>query len=88
MIAIKGLSFGYPRQPLLFHELNLDLSEGHIYGLLGKNGAGKSTLLKNMIGLAYPQQGSSLFKGISVSGRPVSVLEDVYFWPRNYLCRR
>ncbi|MDO3645182.1 ABC transporter ATP-binding protein [Mucilaginibacter sp. L3T2-6] len=79
MIAIKGLGFGYPRQPLLFHELNLDLSEGHIYGLLGKNGAGKSTLLKNMIGLAYPQQGSSLFKGISVSGRPVSVLQDVYF---------
>lgn len=79
MIAIKDLSFGYPRKPLLFHDLNLSLSEGHIYGLLGKNGAGKSTLLKNMVGLAYPQTGSCLFNGVNVSGRPVSVLEDVYF---------
>ena len=79
MIAIKELSFGYPRKPLLFHDLNLSLSEGHIYGLLGKNGAGKSTLLKNMVGLAYPQKGSCLFNGANVSGRPVSVLEDVYF---------
>lgn len=79
MIAIKDLSFGYPRQPLLFQDLNLSLGEGHIYGLLGKNGAGKSTLLKNIVGLAYPQQGSSLFNGINVSARPVSVLEGIYF---------
>jgi ABC-2 type transport system ATP-binding protein len=79
MIAIKDLSFGYPRKPLLFQDLNLSLSEGHIYGLLGKNGAGKSTLLKNMVGLAYPQKGNCLFNGINVSGRPVSVLADVYF---------
>jgi ABC-2 type transport system ATP-binding protein len=79
MIAIKDLSFGYPRKPLLFQGLNLSLNEGHIYGLLGKNGAGKSTLLKNMVGLAYPQQGSCLINGQNVSGRPVSVLEDVYF---------
>lgn len=79
MIVIKDLSFAYPRQPLLFQGLNLSLGEGHIYGLLGKNGAGKSTLLKNMVGLAYPRQGSCLINGVNVSGRPVSVLEDVYF---------
>src|SRR6185312_12677950 len=79
MIVIKDLSFAYPRQPLLFQDLNLSLGEGHIYGLLGKNGAGKSTLLKNMVGLAYPRQGSCLINGVNVSGRPVSVLEDVYF---------
>jgi len=79
MIAIKDLSFGYPRQPLLFHNLNLELSEGHINGLLGKNGAGKSTLLKNMVGLAYPKQGSCLINSMNVSGRPVSVLEDICF---------
>lgn len=79
MIAIKDLTFGYPRQPLLFQNLNLSLGEGHIYGLLGKNGAGKSTLLKNMVGLAYPQRGSCLINGMNVSFRPVSVLEDIYF---------
>ncbi|HTE02033.1 MAG TPA: ABC transporter ATP-binding protein [Mucilaginibacter sp.] len=79
MVEIKNLSFAYPRKPLLFKDLDLSLSNGHIYGLLGKNGAGKSTLLKNMIGLAFPQKGNCLFNGINVSGRSVRVLQDIYF---------
>jgi ABC-2 type transport system ATP-binding protein len=81
MIEIKSLSFAYPRKPLLFKELNLNLHTGHIYGLLGKNGAGKSTLLKNMIGLAFPQKGGCFFNEVNVSSRPVAVLEDIYFIP-------
>src|ERR1700709_2500879 len=79
MIEIKSLSFGYPHKPLLFKDLNLQLAQGHIYGLLGKNGAGKSTLLKNMAGLAFPAKGECLYNGINVSSRPVKVLEDIYF---------
>jgi len=81
MIEIKALSFSYPRKPLLFEDLNLKLDSGHIYGLLGKNGAGKSTLLKNMIGLAFPQKGGCFYNAVNVSGRPVAVLEDIYFIP-------
>ena len=79
MIQINHLDFGYRNRPLLFKDLNLALNQGHIYGLLGKNGAGKSTLLKNMTGLAFPQKGSCLYKGINVAGRPVTVLQDIYF---------
>lgn len=79
MIEISDLSFGYNKQPLLFNNLNLQLEQGHIYGLLGKNGAGKSTLLKNMAGLAYPKKGKCLLNGNSVSGRSVSILEEIYF---------
>ncbi|MGZ3778848.1 MAG: ABC transporter ATP-binding protein [Mucilaginibacter sp.] len=79
MIEIKKLSFAYPRQPLLFKDLDLHLGKGHIYGLLGKNGAGKSTLLKNMVGLAFPKDGNCLFNGVNVAKRPVSVLQDLYF---------
>jgi len=79
MIEIKNLSYAYPRQPLLFKDLDLHLEKGHIYGLLGKNGAGKSTLLKNMVGLSFPKDGHCLFNGINVAKRPVSVLEDIYF---------
>jgi len=81
MLKINNLSFSYRRKPLLLEDINLDLREGHIYGLLGKNGAGKSTLLKNMVGLASPEKGSCQYNGISVSGRPVSVLEDLFFIP-------
>jgi len=57
MVNIEGLSFGYGRGAL-FKELNLGLTPGNIYGLLGVNGAGKSTLLKLMAGLLFPAAGS------------------------------
>ena len=79
MMLIESLSFGYRKKPLLFEGLNLHLTQGHIYGLLGKNGAGKSTLLKNMTGLAFPEKGNCLFNGVDVARRPVSVLEEIYF---------
>jgi ABC-type multidrug transport system ATPase subunit len=79
MIEIKDLHFGYQKNKLLFSGLNLKLTKGHIYGLLGKNGAGKSTLLKNIAGLAFPLKGFCFFNGMNVSNRPVSVLEDIYF---------
>lgn len=79
MLQINNLHFGYPRKSFLLEDISLRLREGHIYGLLGKNGAGKSTLLKNMIGLADPAKGSCQYNGVSVAGRPVTVLEDIYF---------
>ena len=79
MLQINNLYFGYPRKPLLLEDITLQLREGRIYGLLGKNGAGKSTLLKNMTGLVDPARGSCRYNGVNVTGRPVSVLEDIYF---------
>ena len=81
MIQIENLSFGYSRKSLLFQNLNLTLSRGHIYGLLGKNGAGKSTLLKNMVGLNFPQTGRCLFRGVDVANRSPEVLADLFFLP-------
>jgi len=79
MVDIQNMSFGYRRRSPLLQDLQLSLSRGHIYGLLGKNGAGKSTLLKNMVGLAFPQAGQCLIDGVLASRRLPSVLEGVYF---------
>jgi ABC-2 type transport system ATP-binding protein len=79
MLKINNLHFGYSPKALLFRGLDLDLEDGHVYGLLGKNGAGKSTLLKNMTGLAFPLKGHCLLNGVNVSDRPVAVLEDFFF---------
>jgi len=81
MIQIKNLNFGYSRKSQLFNNLNLNLSKGHIYGLLGKNGAGKSTLLHNITGLAYPVSGYCFINGLNSANRPVELLEDLYFIP-------
>ncbi len=38
-------------------DINLNIQEGEIIGILGENGAGKTTLIKLMIGLLYPSSG-------------------------------
>lgn len=81
MIQIKDLNFGYSKKAMLFKNLNLNLSKGHIYGLLGKNGAGKSTLLHNITGLTYPQNGYCFVNGLNSADRSVDFLSDMYFIP-------
>jgi ABC-2 type transport system ATP-binding protein len=81
MIQIKDLNFGYSKKAMLFKNLNLNLSKGHIYGLLGKNGAGKSTLLHNITGLTYPQSGYCFINGLNSADRSVDFLADMYFIP-------
>ncbi|WP_316793836.1 ABC transporter ATP-binding protein [Pedobacter frigoris] len=81
MIEISNLTFGYSKDQLLFKDLNLRLSEGHIYGLLGKNGAGKSTLLKNIAGLLHPKEGFCKVGGQKSSDRTPAFLEGLFFIP-------
>ena len=81
MVRIRNLHFGYSRKHPLFQNLDLTLERGHIYGLLGKNGAGKSTLLKNMVGLAFPWQGTCEVHGQPAAERRPDVLADLFFLP-------
>ena len=49
------------RQYTNFHALkniNLNIDEGEILGILGENGAGKTTLIKLMVGLLHPTSGT------------------------------
>ena len=78
MISIKDLSFGYDRDRL-FHQMDLVLEPGNIYGLLGINGAGKSTLLKLMIGLLFPDSGEVESFGYEPGRRDPAFLEKVSF---------
>ena len=55
MVLINKIASSYPEKRDVFDSLDLALSGGNIYGLLGKNGAGKSTLLKLTAGLAKNQ---------------------------------
>ncbi|RZL15168.1 MAG: ABC transporter ATP-binding protein, partial [Pedobacter sp.] len=81
MIQINKLNFGYSKKRVLFKDISLKLSAGHIYGLLGKNGAGKSTLLKNIAGLVYPQSGTMNVMGSDPVKREPSLLSEIFFVP-------
>src|SRR5664279_2451269 len=69
ILQVKGVSkfFGGLRA---LNEVDFDLPEGMILGLIGPNGAGKTTLF-NVIGNVFsPDQGSILFQGEDLVGRP------------------
>ncbi len=81
MIKITNLRFGYKRRQELFDSLNLELSAGHIYGLLGKNGEGKSTLLKLISGMVWPRSGEVVSLGAKPTRREPSFLAQLYYLP-------
>lgn len=62
----------------------MQLSNGHIYGLLGKNGAGKSTLLKNLAGLVYAQSGKIDVLGFDPAKRQPALLQQICFIPEEF----
>lgn len=84
MIKIKDLSFSYGKRKQIFKHLNLNLSNGNVYGLLGKNGAGKSSLLRNMAGLLFPSEGSCTVNGYNAQDRLPSFLQEMYFLPEEF----
>jgi len=84
MIKINDLNFGYSKHQLLFKNLSMQLSNGHIYGLLGKNGAGKSTLLKNLAGLVYAESGSIDVLGFDPAKRQPALLAQICFIPEEF----
>lgn len=64
--------------------VDLTLSPGHIYGLLGRNGAGKSTLLYIMSGLLRPDGGRVSLDGDDVTLRRPSTLSDIFLVPEEF----
>jgi len=81
MINLTNIHFGYSKKRMLFSELNLSLTSGHIYGLLGKNGAGKTSLLKIISGLLFAQKGNAIVMDKRAELRNPEILKELYFLP-------
>lgn len=85
MIKIENVSYQYPNnRKKVFSNLNLELQDGKIYGLLGMNGTGKSTLLYLISSLLKPQSGKITFNGKDVSCRTGEILEQIFIVPEEY----
>lgn len=69
-ISIRGLEnrFG---DAVIHENLDLDVRQGEILGVVGGSGTGKSVLMRSIIGLQKPSAGE-----IEVYGRPLSTIND------------
>ncbi|MGM0902711.1 MAG: methionine ABC transporter ATP-binding protein [Bacillota bacterium] len=70
MITIKNVTKTYGSKQgavKAVDNVNIDINEGEIFGVIGYSGAGKSTLIRMLNGLEIPTDGS-----IKVAGREIS----------------
>ena len=74
MLHVAGVSYRYAgyRQPVL-HDVDLELRDGELVGLVGANESGKSTLCLVMSGLAPGSIGGALTGGgLTIDGQPMA----------------
>jgi len=69
LLHIENLSAAYDGAPVL-HQVNLDVNQGDFVAVIGANTAGKSTLLRAISGLVPNTQGSILYQGADLLGKP------------------
>ena len=70
VLELKKISLKYGRK-IILDNLNLQLNNGQILGLLGPNGVGKSTIFNLITGLIKPDYGKIKFGGIDVVNYPI-----------------
>jgi ABC-2 type transport system ATP-binding protein len=68
-IALRGLTKTYGDKAAV-QAVDLDISAGSTYGLVGRNGAGKTTTLSMATGLLRPTSGAAVVRGIDVWTSP------------------
>src|SRR6202000_74509 len=72
LLNVEHVRRTFPRgggeELLVLDDVNLNLREGEIVGLLGRSGSGKSTLLRLIAGLARPQGGKLSYLGAPIEG--------------------
>ena len=62
-------------------DLDLDVSEGEIYGFLGPNGAGKTTTIRLLLDLMRPSSGSAMIFGRDVRKHGVKIRRSIGYMP-------
>ncbi|MBD5541006.1 MAG: ABC transporter ATP-binding protein [Lachnospiraceae bacterium] len=62
VVDIQNVSHGFGENTVL-HEIELQIKEGEIFGLLGPSGAGKTTLIKILTGQLAQKSGKAVFLG-------------------------
>ncbi len=74
MITLSNIAMQFGKR-ILFSDVNLKLTNGNCYGIIGANGAGKSTLIRMISGELDPTRGQITFG----PGERLSVLKQNHF---------
>ena len=79
-IKTQRLTKDYGSRRGLF-DLDLEISEGEVFGYLGPNGAGKTTTIRLLMGMIHPTAGSASIFGLDCQRQSVEIKELVGYVP-------
>ena len=76
-IQVRNLSHiyskGMPDEQLALDNINFDIADGEIVGIIGHTGSGKSTLLQHLNGLLKPSNGTIVVGGTDITAQGVAM---------------
>lgn len=88
MIRIENLSKKFDGN-LALDDLNMNVPDGSVYGLVGTNGAGKTTIIRHLAGILKQNSGKITFDGEDVWENEalkarIGVIHDELYFPSGY----
>ncbi|MCK9305302.1 MAG: ABC transporter ATP-binding protein [Bacteroidales bacterium] len=81
IVRVSNLSHRYSVQWAV-RDIDFEISDRGIYGLLGSNGAGKSTIMNIMCGVLKQTKGNVFIKGIDMREKPIDAKKLIGFLPQ------
>lgn len=76
LIEFKGITKRFKKEVVL-DNLQLEIFEDEIFGIVGRSGAGKSTLMRVLMGFFPPDEGSIIYKGEDITTHTNKIREIV-----------
>ncbi len=77
-IKVINLKKSYGKKEAV-KNINFEIKENEIIGLLGPNGSGKTTTIGMMLGLLKPTSGEVLINGLKIEENPNEILQKINF---------
>ena len=65
-------------------DLNLSITKGEVFGLLGPNGSGKTTTIRMLCGLIAPTEGTAIVAGVDVREAPDRIKELIGYMSQRF----
>ena len=82
-IVLDGLHLAYDGRDV-FRDLDLAVTPGQIYGLIGPSGGGKTTILRAALGLLRPTEGTAYLLGAPALRLPRALRARVGYVPQQF----
>lgn len=92
-ISIRNLSHiymkGMPFEKRALDNINLNIEDGELVGIIGHTGSGKSTLVQHLNGLLKPSEGQVIINGNEITGKNITEIRKevglVFQYPEHQL---